>query len=394
MTRRINLSYGTEVVTSTSITNNFIDNYMADANGSYVKVYIYLMRCLNDPSMDILIPSIAEKLEETERDIIRALRYWESKNLLEVSYDADGDVSSIVVIDIDKKAQKSRMLVSSTSGRAGEDVAQTPAPATRKSSSRTESKPSKASAQEPASVTVTEKPTYTPMQIAGFKDFDERFNALIDHIEDTLGRTLTNKNLQLPAYLFESLGFDPELIEYLYDTHYFKENGTITGEKYLEKIARDWYEKGIRTVEEAKLDSLQYSKNYSIVAKSFGIKNRALGTDELGFLSRWNYELKVPQELLQEACTSALSQKGDLKHIFEYTDRILTSWAENGITTLEQAKAEHEAHVAATKVQSIKKAGSGKQEASIRPVNTFTNFPQRQYSDDYYEELEKRKLGF
>lgn len=378
MTRRINLSYGTEVLTSTSISNNFIDNYMADAHGSYVKVYIYLMRCLNDPSMDILVPGMAEKLEETERDIVRALKYWESKGLLKVSYDSDGDVSDIVLADLDKTSNKSVMLVSSVSGRADEEPAKS-VPAEKKQ--KRESK-----AEAAATETSTAKPTYTPMQIAGFKEYDEGFNNLIDHIEETLGRTLTNKTLQLPSYLFESLGFDPSLIAYLYDTHFFKENGTTTGDKYLEKIARDWYEKGIKTVEEAKQDSLMYSKNYNIVASSFGIKNRSLGSDELSFLSRWNYDLKISSELLQKACTNALAQKGDLKHIFEYTDKILTDWSSKNITTVQEAEAAREEYR-----QSARAKGNN---TSVKPINSFTNFPQRHHTDEYYEELERRKLGY
>ena len=35
----------------TVLTNNFIDNYMPEANGEFVKVYIYLLRLLSATSI-------------------------------------------------------------------------------------------------------------------------------------------------------------------------------------------------------------------------------------------------------------------------------------------------------------------------------------------------------
>ena len=54
MTKAIKLSFGSEAIT-TAISNIFIDEYMAEAHGSYVKVYIYLLRCLGDSSMSFSV---------------------------------------------------------------------------------------------------------------------------------------------------------------------------------------------------------------------------------------------------------------------------------------------------------------------------------------------------
>ncbi len=35
----------------TVIPNYFIDAYMVHASGEYVKIYLYLLRCMNDPAM-------------------------------------------------------------------------------------------------------------------------------------------------------------------------------------------------------------------------------------------------------------------------------------------------------------------------------------------------------
>ena len=61
--------------TATCIPNSFIDELMPDANGEYVKIYLYLLRCINSAE-DFSISKLADKLDHTEKDIKRALAYW------------------------------------------------------------------------------------------------------------------------------------------------------------------------------------------------------------------------------------------------------------------------------------------------------------------------------
>ena len=60
----------------TLIENEFIDHYMAKANGEYVKVYLLLLRYMNKADCALSISMMADCLENTEGDIIRALKYW------------------------------------------------------------------------------------------------------------------------------------------------------------------------------------------------------------------------------------------------------------------------------------------------------------------------------
>ena len=66
----------------TVLNNNFIDNYMPEANGEFVKVYIYLLRLLSDVSVPFSLEQMADHFFCTERDIVRALKYWEKEKLL------------------------------------------------------------------------------------------------------------------------------------------------------------------------------------------------------------------------------------------------------------------------------------------------------------------------
>lgn len=42
-------------VSATSVSNTFIDEYMSDANGEFVKIYLYLLRLMNAPQASFSI---------------------------------------------------------------------------------------------------------------------------------------------------------------------------------------------------------------------------------------------------------------------------------------------------------------------------------------------------
>ena len=58
----------------TCVDHAFIDSYMAKANGEYVKVYLLLLRRM-ESSSPFSVSVFAEILDNTEGDIIRALKY-------------------------------------------------------------------------------------------------------------------------------------------------------------------------------------------------------------------------------------------------------------------------------------------------------------------------------
>ena len=67
---------------ATYIPNEFIDNYMTEANGEYVKIYLYLLRCMGKPDCDFSLSKVADHFDYTEKDVSRALKYWEKVQLL------------------------------------------------------------------------------------------------------------------------------------------------------------------------------------------------------------------------------------------------------------------------------------------------------------------------
>ena len=70
----------------TLLSNIFIDDYMPEANGEFVKVYIYLLRTLSTTPVSFSLEEMADRLICTERDILRALKYWARQELLALDF--------------------------------------------------------------------------------------------------------------------------------------------------------------------------------------------------------------------------------------------------------------------------------------------------------------------
>lgn len=68
----------------TPIDNVFIDDYMVDARGDFIKVYIFILR-LGYTSQASNIETIASSLNLLQTDVQRALEYWEGKGLMKIS---------------------------------------------------------------------------------------------------------------------------------------------------------------------------------------------------------------------------------------------------------------------------------------------------------------------
>ncbi len=55
-----------------SVSNKFVDNYLCEANGSFVKVYLYSLRHSTDSGLTIA--DIAAALNLLESDVIRSFK--------------------------------------------------------------------------------------------------------------------------------------------------------------------------------------------------------------------------------------------------------------------------------------------------------------------------------
>ena len=75
----------------TILNNRFIAEHMIPANGNYVKVFLLLQMASQnkDALPDLSVGALADLLECTENDILRALRYWDKHGLISLEQSGD-----------------------------------------------------------------------------------------------------------------------------------------------------------------------------------------------------------------------------------------------------------------------------------------------------------------
>ena len=334
---------------ATLLPNDFIDNYMIDANGEFVKVYLFLLRHLDDPCSSLTLTTIADCLNNTEADILRAFRYWEKKGLLRTERDTDGKITAL-------ELQKMSLSGGDTSSVA-------------KPSSVSPAAPAPAAASAPLAASAAAK----AVPIDSFRAQKE-IKSLLFIAEQYLGKTLTHTEMETITYFYDTLHMSADLIEYLIES--CVENGHKSMH-YIRKVAFSWAEDGIETVSQAKEQSALYNKNCYTVLNAFGIKNRGPAASELTYIKKWAEEYGFSSDIIQEACRRTISATHQPS--FEYADTILGRWRQNGVKHLSDISALDDAY------QKEKSAGrtASRPRAAVKNMN---NFERRTYDMDALEE--------
>ena len=345
---KINL-YSDKDTTTTSVSNVFIDEYMSGANGEFVKIYLYLLRQLNSADAGFSLSEIADKFEHTEKDVKRALCYWERMQLLHLDYDTNENLVAIRLMDALSKTGSEKTSAQQTT--ATETI-------------------------QAVSIDVPKVPVKKSYSADDIKEFtnQEAVTELVFIAEQYLGRTLTATDLNTIFYFYDELNLSIELIEYLIE---YCVSNRHTSIRYIEKVALAWAENGYQTVEQAKQANGQYNQTYSAVMKALGISGRNLISSETAYIEKWKNTFGFSIELIQKACEKTIQTIHEPS--FEYTDRILNNWKESNITSLEDvAKAD-------TEHQKRKKTPVTPTRTIVS--NKFTAFDQRNYDDSRLEKM-------
>lgn len=351
----------------TCVPNIFIDKFMPEANGEFVKVYLYLLRSMSSHACDLSISAIADCFNHTEKDVVRALKYWERTGLIRLDFAPDKSISGIHFISLangsDDYAAHSAPIEVKT-----ESVSKDTSPATN-----VEAKEAPTLTND-SSVSLVQAPPKKEYSLDEMKVFQSNpeITELIFVMESYLKRNLSSTDLNAIFYWYDELHFSCELIDYL--VQYCMSKGHSSA-RYMDKVAIGWHESGIRSVEDAKENAAIHSQAYYGVMKAFGITGRSLIENEKNFIKSWTKEYMFDLPIIQEACKRTIAATNQPK--FEYADKILQNWYENHVHTLDDVRKLDNAH-------SQKKKSTNTPVTAVKK-NKFVNFNQRDYN---YEELE------
>ena len=352
----------------TMLPNSFVDHYMANANGEFVKVYLFLLRHVEDAASSLSISMIADYLNNTENDVLRAFRYWESVGLLRLGHGPDGGITAVEFLrDEEENTYGDTTDFSGCASGYPQDSIPTQAPVAPVTEFRSEavSAPVESSIQTPVSNAV-------PLDT--FRAQKE-IKSLLFITEQYLGKTLTHTDVDTITYFYDTLHMSADLIEYLIES--CVENGHKSMH-YIQKVAISWVENGVETISQAKEQAAAYSRNCYTVLNAFGIKNRGPASSELEYINKWADTYGFSADIIQEACRRTISATHQPS--FEYADSILTEWYECNIHHLTDINAlDHEFQ----KERSLHRSPATKPKNVTRNLN---NFERRSYDMDSLEE--------
>ena len=408
----------------TSVSNIFIDEYMSDANGEFVKIYLYLLRLMNMPDTAVSLSSIADKFEHTEKDVKRALCYWERMKLLRLEYDTEQNLTGVHLLnsaardgafpvaaapsqattlpdreantdvpqDLPLSAGDADVSQAATLPAGNTDVSQAATlPAGNADVSLTATLPAEdadifqntgniqtaetAESCERAHA-LPEKKCYTADDIRVFCE-KEPIRELIFIAERYLRRTLTQKDTDTLLYFYDGLDFSVDLIEYLIEYCVSSGHSAI---RYIEAVALEWAKCGVHSVMDAKQITRLHGQTYFAVKKAFGISGRDLVPSEISCIERWRTDYGFSLEIITAACDCTI--RTIQKPSFAYADSILSAWKKmqvRSIADVEKLTREHRE----------KHTGKSSAPAENGAKNKFNNFKQRSYD---YDQLEKMLL--
>lgn len=352
--------YKEDNVSNTVVSNKFIDEYMVDANDAQIKVYLYLLRMMS-ANLPTGISDMADKFNHTEKDIVRALKYWEKCHLLSLEFDEVKNLTGIRFLnparDYVQEARPLAPIVPLKLVLGEESVPKAP------SATSSEKKYS-----------YDEIPSYSLDVKKAFKENPETAN--IPFLAETyLGKNITPRNLDTLYFIHHELNFSEDLIDYL--LQYCVDHGSKSF-SYISKVACDWAESGVNTVKKAKAHiTSSFDKNVYLIMKELG-RTGTPTEAEAELISKWYKEYGFDMDVIYEACkrTVIATANGRLR----YCDSILTSWKNSGIRNLNDLSAYD---------TSYKKAKTSTVAAA--PKNSFNSFTMKQDYD--FDAIEKMILS-
>lgn len=295
----------------TVLSNLFIDKYMEEANDVQIKVYLYLLRMVGS-NLPTDISEISDKFNYPEKDVEKALKYWEKKELIGLGF-CENRISSITIKDIAgaNKAEapkQSQMVVTESS--SNQDI-----PMIKMDYEK-------------------EKAKYSIEDIQRIKA-DSEVKMLLGVAQEYFGLPNMNPNsIRSICFIYDRLDFSFELIDFLL------ERCVTDGKKntmYLEQLAKFLYEKGIKDKEEAKREIDQIAPYYvPIVMDYIGVSGKAVPA-QIELVRKWIMDYGFGMEVIKLACGKAAMSGYDDR--FSYADKTLLDWKNHDIHTSAEAEA-------------------------------------------------------
>lgn len=305
----------------TPVSNVFIEKYMPNARGEFVKVYLLMLKHSIAGEPGISAPILASSLNLLESDIMNALNYWSDLGVIKLTSVDPMNNFSIEFLDL------------------SED-------------------------------------NFTPNKEVNLLDALENkgINDMLKDIEKILGRTLSPKEMEMYLGWQKEFSFPSELILLLVE--YCASKGK-SDYRYIEKVALTWHDMNITTMAQAQNYIKQTEDKWVKIRKILsylGIKNNDLMKPQEEMIDKWLTTYNFDLDVIKKACNICADRLN--RADFKYIDGILTNWFNNNIKTLDDI---------AVKDKQFKKNYKKNTYNKNNSSNGFNNFEARSYDYEALE---------
>ncbi len=199
------------------------------------------------------------------------------------------------------------------------------------------------------------KPSYEQIKIRCKED--SRLELLFNEVQQILGRTLGYDGQYSLLMMHDDYGLPPEVILMLVD--YCAANGK-TAYSYMRKMAKNWGEKEIDSIEKADavISNLTTVQSvWSRFSRLTGIQNPKPTSAQAQHLLTWVNEYKFSLEMIYSAYEIMIDNCARIS--FKYMDAILKDWFTKGYKTVEDTEKEKRASLPVSKAQKGSRALDG-----------------------------------
>lgn len=203
--------------------------------------------------------------------------------------------------------------------------------------------------------------------------------------ERLLGRPLSDREVRDIQDWYESYDYGAPMVEAIIREGL---NQGVTRMNYLNQIARQWHEEGVRTPDDAEAFVQRYRKSsgkHKAVIQYLGLK-RQPNAAEHALLDKWTQEWGFSNEVIIRACAEAVGSQNP----FQYVNRILERWAERGVKTIADAEVLMQSERRAAPASQPKAAARTERKTPPRSSNVIL---QREKKDDRYYDHIFKKFG-
>ncbi len=260
--------FSSEIISSTTtqIDNLFLSDFLPNANGDYVKVYLYGLYKCQSGSKDNDIESFSKSLDMDKNDIIAIFYYWQELGLVNVI-----DIDPIMVRYLPVKNAIYKM-----------------------------------------------------------KKYNvDKYTAFNISAQELIGsKMLTPRELEEFYYLIENLHVEKEALLKIID-YCVKLKGKNPSVSYIVAVAKNWIYDGVRTsadVDNRLVEQERVSGDVVLVLKALGIKRQAT-TEEYQMYLDWTSDMELPLDLIVHIAKKTKSKtfnKLNEKIMKCYSNRLLS----------------------------------------------------------------------